>query len=405
MPRAAFFVIMVSLWIGLHVYVGARLIRPLRVSRVARVGLWAGWGLLMLLAPLALATRTMSLPVGASDVLNMAAYIHMGAFMLLVVGSLARDLGALLLRAVDWLLSPRPAAAAEEREAPRRGGAILPTDPSRRAFLQNVANAALVGGVGSLTAVGYHTARGTIPTKPVTIAFPDLPAALDGLRIVQLSDIHIGPTLKADFLEQIVQTTQELEPDLIVITGDLVDGFAEEMAHEVAAFARLQAPLGVFAVTGNHEYYWDAPAWIKTFEGLGLKMLNNAHAVLDVRGASLMVAGVTDLSAGRFIPEHASDPHKARGGADADLKLLLAHQPKSVYEAAAAGFDLQLSGHTHGGQFFPGTLLVGRVHPFSAGLGVYEGMQIYVSRGTGYWGPPLRLGAPPEITHITLRRG
>jgi hypothetical protein len=158
-------------------------------------------------------------------------------------------------------------------------------------------------------------------------------------------------------------------------------------------------------VTGNHEYYWDAPAWCAEVERCGMKVLNNANELVRHGDATLAVGGVTDYRASRHDESQASDPHKAIVGAeDADFKLLLAHQPKSVYEAARAGFDLQLSGHTHGGQFWPWNLVVGLAHPFTAGLDVFESMKIYVSRGTGYWGPPMRLGAPSEITLLTLKR-
>lgn len=405
MPRAFFFILVLTLWFGLHLYIGQSLIKPLPLKPTARRVAWAVWSLLMLLAPAAMALRFGSLPQPYADVLNMASYIYMGVFLLLVVGVLLRDLALGLARAADWLLSRPPAPPTEADPKPRRGGAVLPVDPSRRAFLQNTLNAGLITTTGALGAKGFYNARHTPAIKPVEITFPDLPPALDGLRIVQLSDLHIGPTLKADFLETVVQATLNLKPDLIALTGDLVDGFSTEMAHEVAALGQLKATYGVYGVTGNHEYYWDAEGWIETFNRLGVRMLNNEHALLPIRGASLLVAGVTDLSAERALPSHATDPHKARGSAAADLKLLLAHQPKSVYGAAEAGFDLQLSGHTHGGQFFPGTFIVGRVHPFTAGLGRYnDKLQIYVSRGTGYWGPPLRLGAPSEITLITLRR-
>lgn len=412
MPRPVFFVIAVALWFGLHGYVGARLIKPLQARPWVRRTLWGVWGALALLAPLAMAARYLGLSDGVADVLNFAAYIQMGTFCLLLVASLLRDLGWLGLRGLDRLLPARrpaadapPAEQVEGREPPPREGMLLPVDPSRRAFVQNILNAGVVSGVGALSIIGYQEARKSPPVKRVDVPIRDLHPDLDGLRIAQLSDLHIGPTLKADFLEDVVEATAKLKPDLIALTGDLLDGRVQDMAHEISALRRLSAPLGCWFVTGNHEYYWDAEAWLPEIERLGFKPLNNAHSLLNVRGASLMVAGVTDYGAGKMLPGHDSDPHKAvQGGEHADFKLLLAHQPKSVFEAARAGFDLQLSGHTHGGQFFPWNFVVGLVHPFAVGLNIYEDMQIYVSRGTGYWGPPMRLGAPSEITLLTLRR-
>jgi predicted MPP superfamily phosphohydrolase len=186
---------------------------------------------------------------------------------------------------------------------------------------------------------------------------------------------------------------------LIALTGDVADGFPPALRHDVAPLAALHAPLGKYFVTGNHEYYWDAASWVRELEHLGFSALVNAHRLLRRGAARLLLAGVTDLSASGQVVGHASDPAAAVAGApESDVRVLLAHQPKSAFAAHAVGFDLQLSGHTHGGQYFPFNLLVRLFQPFVAGLHRLEAMWLYVSRGTGYWGPPLRLGAPGEIT-------
>ncbi|MEM1347875.1 MAG: metallophosphoesterase, partial [Myxococcota bacterium] len=195
--------------------------------------------------------------------------------------------------------------------------------------------------------------------------------------------------------------------DVVAITGDLIDGYVDRLEDEVAQVRELKSRHGVFYVSGNHEYYWDGPAWLEAAKPkFGMNALVNQHEILRHGDALLVMGGVTDYSAERVVPEHASDPKKAAAGApEGAFKVLLAHQPKSVYAGAEAGFDLQLSGHTHGGQFYPWNILVGMAHPFLKGLHRFEEkMWVYVSSGTGYWGPPLRLGAPSEITLLTLRR-
>ncbi|HYS20463.1 MAG TPA: metallophosphoesterase, partial [Gemmatimonadales bacterium] len=255
----------------------------------------------------------------------------------------------------------------------------------------------VVGLAGVVTALGTLQARRPRVVR-VFVPITDLPPDLQGFRIVQISDLHVGPTLNRRFVERVVATVNALSPDVVAVTGDVADGFVRDLRDDVAPLARLVAPLGKFYVTGNHEYYWDAPGWIGEVERLGLAVLNHAYRVVERGAARLLFAGVPDLS----VP---SDPAAAlRGAPQSDVRVLLAHQPKSAFAARAAGFDLQLSGHTHGGQYFPFNLLVRLFQPFVAGLHRLEAMWLYVSRGTGYWGPPLRLGAPSEITLIELAR-
>jgi uncharacterized protein len=189
---------------------------------------------------------------------------------------------------------------------------------------------------------------------------------------------------------------------VVAITGDLVDGRVRDLAGDVAPLAALRSRHGSFFVTGNHEYYSGATEWIAALRGLGITVLVDEHVVLDHAGARLVLAGVADVSARHFVAAHRSDPAAAIAGAprDAGLSVLLAHQPRSAAAAADAGFDVQLSGHTHGGQFWPWNLFVKLQQPFVAGLHRLRSMWVYVSRGTGYWGPPLRLGSPSEITRL-----
>jgi predicted MPP superfamily phosphohydrolase len=260
----------------------------------------------------------------------------------------------------------------------------------------------------AVTLVGLANARRPARVKTVDVPLRGLPPALEGFRIAQISDLHVGPTIKGDYLQRIVDVVNELEADVVAVTGDLVDGSVADLGPHVAPLANLRARHGSFVVTGNHEYYSGAEPWIAELRRLGLTVLMNEHVVLThggsaTEGATLVLAGVADWSAHHFVPTHRSDPHRALAGApEAAVKVLLAHQPRSAAAAADAGFHLQLSGHTHGGQFLPWNFFVRFQQPFTAGLHALRDLWVYTSRGTGYWGPPKRFGAPSEITELRL---
>lgn len=237
----------------------------------------------------------------------------------------------------------------------------------------------------------------------VDVPVKGLAAGLDGLRIAQITDLHVGPTIRRAQVQAVVEKTLSLAPDLVAVTGDLVDGEASRLAPHVAPLAALRAPLGVYYVPGNHEYYWDARAWLSRVEELGMVPLLNDSRLLERGGARLRVGGVPDETGSYFIKAHAQDFARAAVG-DADFKLLLAHRPTGADAADKAGFGLQLSGHTHGGQFFPWSLVIGLFHRYARGLHRHGGLWLYVCPGTGYWGPALRFGVPAEIALLTLRR-
>jgi predicted MPP superfamily phosphohydrolase len=390
MPRALFFLLAIFIWVMAHFYVGRRLITESRVPRPAAI---VGWSVLLsdvVLAIFAIANRRIGLE---------APYLGMGAFVLFFVLVLARDAVSLILWAIEKFSKDKDEDRAPEN--PEHGGKL-----TRRELFQRASSVGIVAAGTAGVTHGLHEARRVPRVKKVEVPIKGLDPALDGFHIVQLSDIHVGPTIKGDFLSAVVDEVNKLGADMVAITGDLIDGHVISLREDVSHLGRLKSRHGTFYVTGNHEYYWDAPGWAQEVARLGGKPLLNAHQVIQHEGAPLVVAGVNDYSAGRHIPEHASSPKKAVAGAPKDaFKLLLAHQPKSIYEAAEANIDLQLSGHTHGGQFWPWNLVVGLAHPFSAGLDMYEEKTwIYVSCGTGYWGPPMRIGAPSEITSIKLVR-
>jgi hypothetical protein len=252
--------------------------------------------------------------------------------------------------------------------------------------------------------VGLWNARRIARVVHVDVPIAGLPPALHGFSIVQLSDVHVGPTIRRKYVEGIVEAVNGLQADVVAITGDLVDGSVPELREHVAPLAQLAARDGRYFVTGNHEYYSGAAAWMREIERLGLTVLHNEHVVIEREGEKLVIAGVPDWGAAHYDRTHASDPQAAIAGAPADARarVLLAHQPRTAPAAAQAGFDLQLSGHTHGGQFLPWNFFVRLQQPFTAGLYRLDELWVYVSRGTGYWGPPKRFGAPSEITKLRL---
>ena len=250
---------------------------------------------------------------------------------------------------------------------------------------------------------GFYQARRTPAIRRIDVPIPDLPSALIGLRIAQFSDLHVGPTIKGRFVTRVVARINAERPDIIAFTGDLADGSVDRLAPHTAALAELSAPLGVYFCTGNHDYYSGIQQWMAHAAQLGFEVLVNEGRLLDRNGACIGLAGATDYSAGEMVSAHASAPDIAHADiADADLRILLAHQPRSIEAASAAGFHLQLSGHTHGGQFVPWNFVVLLQQPYVAGLHKFRDTWVYIHRGTGYWGPPLRLGAPSEIALLTL---
>lgn len=255
----------------------------------------------------------------------------------------------------------------------------------------------------TMSFVGYVNARRRARIRRVDVPIEGLPAPLHGFTIAQVTDVHVGATIKRPYVERIVEAVNALQPDMVAVTGDLVDGSVARLAPHTEPLKRLTSRYGTYFVTGNHEYYSGAHAWIEEMRRLGLSVLLNEHVVLEHGGAKLVVAGVTDLSAHHFDASHRTDPEGAVAGAPDDaIRILLAHQPRSAIAASKAGYHLQLSGHTHGGQFFPWNYVVRLFQPFTTGLYRLGGLWLYVSRGTGYWGPPKRFGAPSEITCLRL---
>ncbi len=389
-----FFIVANSIWLTAHLYVGWRLTSGTGLTSSQLMAFWVVFLLVMLLGPAVMMLNRLPEKAAWVPAMQWAGYVYMGAFLVLFPLVVAKDVVQLGTWAVQ---KAQGVASAKSGE--------LPPDNGRREAIARAFNFGVLGLTGLITGAGLYAARKRPDVLAVNIPLKDLPADLDGFRIALLSDIHVGPTIKKDFIETITGLTNRLDADIVAITGDLVDGYVDELRDHVAPLSGLKSKHGVFYITGNHEYYWDPKGWIAEVERLGHTPLINEHRNLDIGTATLTIAGVTDISAHRMLPEHESDPVKALAGAPKDsFKLILAHQPKSAFDAAKAGAQLQLSGHTHGGQFIPWSWLIHLVQPVDAGLHTLAGMPIYVSRGTGYWGPPNRLGSPSEITLITLKK-
>jgi predicted MPP superfamily phosphohydrolase len=256
--------------------------------------------------------------------------------------------------------------------------------------------------VASFVAIvlGALTAMRGPRVKKVEVRVPGLHPDLDGLGIVQLSDLHVGRNIRRGYVERAVERARDLAPDLVALTGDMVDGPVQRLAPHVAPLAALAAGGRAFFVLGNHDCYSGAPAWIAHFRELGMRVLLNEHAVFRKGAATVVIGGVVDPAYRIRQPEISLED-----APPTDFRLLLAHNPKLAPLGARAGFDLQLSGHTHAGQFFPWTLAVRLVHaPHVAGLSREGRMWVYVSAGTGTWGPPVRFGTSPEVTLLRLVR-
>ncbi len=250
--------------------------------------------------------------------------------------------------------------------------------------------------------LGHVTARRGPIVKRVSAHLPGLPAALRGFRISQISDLHVGPTIRREYVEDVVQKSNQTDPYIVVVTGDLADADAPAIESQLEPMRRLKSRFGIYYVTGNHEYYHDAEGLIGRARELGWRPLINENAVVERGGGRVMIVGITDPMGEHLSEEHRPDLAKAARGAFTDVKVLLAHRPEACLEAEKLGFDLQFSGHTHNGQFFPFNLLIRFFHRYHRGLNRHGNMWVYVNPGTGYWGPVNRFGNAAEITAFTL---
>lgn len=404
---------------GLYWYVWRRLVRDTTsgpgLARRAGTVVFVAGPVLMIAA---VAAERAGAPFWLQRVLAWPGFLWMALSIYLLLGAVAGEVvRPLLRRVVERRRAPSAAAphtapvphtesvptgaAPREPREPQELPPVEPsrpvTTPSRRLFVSRA-----VGGAAAAVAVGtvgygtYGVLRGP-RVKRVTVPLAKLPRSAHGYRIAVVSDIHLGPVLGRDFCQRVVDTINSTQPDLIAVVGDLVDGSVKDLGPAAAPLARLRARHGSYFVTGNHEYYSGAAQWVREVRELGLHPLENARTEM----AGFDLAGVNDVAG--ESEGHGPDFGRALGDRDTSRAVvLLAHQPVQIHDAVKHGVDLQLSGHTHGGQLWPGNYIAELANPTVAGLERYGDTQLYVSRGAGAWGPPTRVGAPSDITVVEL---
>ncbi|WP_433314481.1 metallophosphoesterase [Micromonospora sp. CA-269861] len=406
------FVTVLALVTGLiHLYLWKRLVRDTTTpGRWRRVGGIAAL-VLALLVPVTLAGTQAGLYW-----LAWPGYLWLALMFYLLVVLVVLEVPMLVARLVlrRRVVAAEPTTAAPEpvlvgaagpTEPPAAGAAAAPDhDPSRRLLLAR--GAAIFAGLTATGVTGYgiRTALGPPHLDRVRIPLAKLPRSMDGLRIATVSDIHLGPLRGRAHTERIVAAINRLDADIVAVVGDLVDGSVAELGSAAAPLRDLRSRYGSFFVTGNHEYYSGVEEWVQEVDRLGLRVLQNRRQEIQARGGVLDLAGVNDLTgAGTGL---AAGPDFAAALGDRDPSrpvVLLAHQPLAAKEAARYGVDLQLSGHTHGGQMVPFNLAVRLEQPVVSGLGEVDGTKVYVTNGAGFWGPPVRVGAEPQISLVELR--
>ena len=351
-------------------------------------------------------TRELYEQLSAPDLLP-ALYYVMVLLFVLVTFILLRDLIWIGHRIVCFFRNRRNAAgkspkendeSQESTENSAETNAI-----SRREFFRRSTTLATVGCAIAITPPSAYFGKKTRIIRQVPISLAALPPQLDGLRIVHLSDIHVGNTILEEDIAEIVAETNAQNPDIIAITGDIADGYPELIGSWLNPMRDFKAKYGTWFVTGNHDHMWDGHGWCNVVQNLGIRVLDNEHDILDINGTPLAIAGVIDARGDRFERTWKSDPVKALSGIDPGIfRIMLAHRPDSADPGFEAGADLVLAGHTHGGQSIPLNFVIEAMYKYASGLYKVGPRAVFVSCGTGYWGPPIRLGVPCEIDVLTL---
>ncbi len=374
----------------MHLYVWKRLIKNTSGGRIR----WMLTAIFLTLLALLVATLFLPRLLGwrESPWVAWPGFVWFGLVVYLFLMLLVLEPLRLALR--GWVKRSPPQSPEPETQA-----------MNRRVFLARASAVAAGAASVGLVGVGMDNALGPPHLLRLPVRLGRLDPLFNGFRIAVVSDIHLGPLAGRTHTERIVRMINEAEPDLVAIVGDLVDGTVAELGSAAAPLQHLASREGTFFVTGNHEYFVDdTSSWLRELDRLGVQPLRNESTVIRRGAAAFDLVGVNDVAG-----EKRSDPpdfDRALSGVDASRPtILLAHQPVQVKEAAARGVDLQLSGHTHGGQMWPFHYIVRAVQPSLAGLSTVDETQLYVTRGAGFWGPPLRIAAPPDITVLSLEGG
>ena len=386
-----FFIFAIMILSIIHGTVGLRIIPFFNLSHSLKIIMWSALVVLATLPIIPIILRSKGFEDESVDWFSWAGYISLGFFVLTFLAVITKD----FIYVAIGLLTKITAVF---------GYSPGPTDPGRRDFIQKMLSIGIITTTSASTIAGLYAARKGATIMETTVPIKGLGENLSGLTIAQVSDLHVGPTIKKGYVEEVVEQVNNLNPDIIAITGDMADGSVEYLSKHVEPIKDLHANIGKYFVTGNHEYYSGVDQWLEKTDQFGLTNLIDSHEIITKRGDSITLGGVTDFRSSSIKPDHKSDPTAAFAGSPDDVpKILLAHQPWSIFGAHKAGTDLQLSGHTHGGQFWPFVYAVRMANPYTAGLHNHDGTYIYVNRGTGYWGPPMRLGVESEITLVRLK--
>ncbi len=390
----------VLIFIGMLVYgyIGWKLIVLSKLSKLFKAIFWCILIIFMIIPSVPFVLSSMKIEALWVDIIAWAAYLSLGFFPIVFMSLLVKDITFFIKNATRRsILLTRRVFDLDSEE-------MVIKDPGRRQFLERSFNLGILCMSGALVGYGvYETERCPAVVK-VSVPFDKLLRELETIRIVQIADLHVGTTIKSGYVQAVVDRVNSLEPDIIAFTGDAADGSVKYLREHISPLSGLSARYGSYYVTGNHDYYAGAEAWVEEMDRVGFTVLMNEHRIIKHGNASLLLAGVTDYSAEHYIQSHASDSQAALSGAPkCDLKIVLAHQPRSIFSVAQSGFDLQLSGHTHGGQTFPGQFIESLRPPhYVAGLYKFKNTWVYVNRGTGYWGPPQRISVRSEITMLKL---
>ncbi|HEX5202680.1 metallophosphoesterase [Paractinoplanes rhizophilus] len=395
------FVGLIFVVIGLiHFYLWKRLARdPLRPGRARRVGAILAVVLALLVPATLIGTRT-----GHAEWLAWPGYLWLALMFYLLVTLAMLEIPRAAIRlwwrssAKTKVLEPAGAGAPARTETPAAEEPDEKAGIERRLLLAR--GAAIFAGLtaAGITGYGVRTALGPPQLDRWSMPMAKLPRTMDGLRLAVVSDIHLGPLTGTRHVGRIVDLINSVQADIVCVVGDLVDGTVAELGRFATPLADIESRHGAYFVTGNHEYYSGYEPWIEEVTRLGLRPLRNERVEID----GLDLAGVNDLGGAPF--DDGPDFAKALGDRDASRPVvLMAHQPAAARDAAPFGVDLQLSGHTHGGQMAPFNLLVKLDQPVVSGYGNVDGVPVYVTNGAGFWGPPVRVGAPPQVTVVELR--
>ena len=383
-----FFIVALTVFLLMHGYVGWRIIPTLNLSPLSNTVAYVFTFFMGFLPLLPIILRINGYESKIIDKISLIGYTSLGFFTLSFTFLLAKDF---LFQSISFVNN-----FFNEQQI---------VDESKRDFIKKSVSIGIIGLTGSATAYGFYNARKGPKVIKENIFLKNLPPEFENYKIAQISDLHVGPTIKKPYVEKVFDTIANVNPDMLAVTGDLVDGSVDNLRSDLEPFKDMIAKDGTFFVTGNHEYYSGVDRWLDETDRLGMTNLINSNSMIEKQESKICIAGITDFRAHQIKNSHRSNPKRALNNVPNDVpKIVLAHQPNSIFSVHDSGADLQISGHTHGGQFVPFNFPTKLANAYLAGLYDHDGTQIYVNRGTGYWGPPLRLGIPSEITELTLKR-